>query len=114
MPITSDLVLDVSKFLLSSVSEETRKTNSVVEDITIKSPQWHEVGVAKYRQMRETGETPLPVPVYLPAAQDATVPSRDAGRDIPIRVYEPDNGQPSKGIFLHFHGGGFVLLSHRQ
>ena len=95
MPITSDLVLDTTKFLPSSVSEEIRKMNSVVEDITIKSPQWHEIGVAKYRQMRETGETPLPVPVYLPAARDATIPSRNAGRDIPIRVYEPENGQPS-------------------
>ncbi len=97
-----------------SVSEETRKMNSVVEDMTIKSPQWHEVGATKYRQMRERGETPLPVPVYLPGARDATLPSRDAGRDIPIRVYEPEEGRPSKGIFLHFHGGGFVLSSHRQ
>lgn len=28
---------------------------------------------------------------------------------IPIRIYKPDNGQASKGVFLHFHGGGFVL-----
>jgi acetyl esterase/lipase len=114
MPITSDLSLDTSKFHPGSVSEETKKINAFLENITTKGPRWHEVGIAKYRQMRETGETPLPVPVYLPEARDATVPSREAGRAIPLRVYQPDNGQPSKGVFLHFHGGGFVLATHKQ
>jgi hypothetical protein len=36
-------------------------------------------------------QTPLPKPVYLPEALDGTVPSRDAGREIPIRIYKPDN-----------------------
>jgi acetyl esterase/lipase len=114
MPITSDLILDATKFHPGSVRDETKKINTFLEDITANGPRWHEVGVAKYRQMRETGETPLPVPVYLPAAQDATVPSRQAGRNIPVRVYAPENGQPSKGILLHFHGGGFVLATHKQ
>ena len=114
MPITSDLTLDASKFHPSSVGEDTKKINAFLENVTAKGPRWHEVGVAKYRQMRETGETPLPVPVYLPEARDGTVPSREVGRSIPLRVYQPDNGQPSKGIFLHFHGGGFVLGTHKQ
>lgn len=114
MPITSDLTLDATRFHPSNVTEETKETNRLLEDITFKGPQWHEVGIAKYRQMRETGETPLPVPVYLPAARDATIPSRDVGRDIPVRVYAPENGQPSSGIFLHIHGGGFVLATHKQ
>jgi acetyl esterase/lipase len=114
MPITSDLILDATKFLPSSVEEETKKMNTFLEDVTVKGPRWHEVGVAKYREMRETGETPLPAPVYLPAARDATIPSRKADRNIPVRVYAPENGQPSKGIFVHFHGEGFVLGTHKQ
>lgn len=114
MPITSDLSLNAARFHPSSVRDETKEINTFLEDITAKGPRWHEVGTAKYRQMRETGETPLPVPVYLLAARDAALPSREAGRDIPVRVYAPDNGQPSKGIFLHFHGGGFVLATHKQ
>lgn len=114
MPIQSDLTLNISKFQPSSVSEDTKKLNTLLEDITAKTPRWYKVGVAKYREMRENGETPLGLPTYLPAARDATVPSREAGREIPVRVYEPENGQPSKGIFLHFHGGGFVMASHKQ
>ncbi|KAI9786671.1 MAG: hypothetical protein M1839_006222 [Geoglossum umbratile] len=106
MPITSDLTLDAAKFHPSSVSEETKKINALFEHITAKGPQWHEIGIAKYRQMREIGKTSMPLPVYLPGAREATVPSREAGRDIPLRVYRPDNGQPSRGVFLHFHGGG--------
>lgn len=114
MPITSDLTLDAAKFHPSGVSEETKKANTLLENFTVNAPRWHEVGVARYREMRETGETVLPKPVYLPEARDATVPSRDVGRDIPLRVYAPDNEQPSKGVFLHFHGGGFVLGTHKQ
>jgi acetyl esterase/lipase len=114
MTITSDLTLDASKFSPENVGADTKKTNDFLESISTKGPRWYEVGVAKYREMRETGETPLPVPVYLPEAKDSTVPSRDPGRSIPVRVYTPDNGQPSKGIFLHIHGGGFVLTTHKQ
>jgi dipeptidyl aminopeptidase/acylaminoacyl peptidase len=114
MPITSDITLNVSNFSLDSVTDDTKETNAFLEGITTKGPRWHEIGAEKYRQMRETGETPLPLPVYLSEAKDSAVSSRDAGRSIPIRVYTPDNGQPSKGIFLHIHGGGFVLATHRQ
>ncbi|KAK2757990.1 hypothetical protein FQN54_004396 [Arachnomyces sp. PD_36] len=114
MAITSDLTLSIGKFDQRNVSEETKKTNTFLEGLTSSGPRWHEVGVAKYREMRETGGTPLPVPVYLPEARDATAPSRDAGRNIPLRVYVPDNGKPSKGVFLHFHGGGFVLGTHQH
>ncbi|KAJ2969348.1 hypothetical protein NUW58_g10011 [Xylaria curta] len=47
---------------------------------------------------------------------DATATSQyttlQLGRAIPVRVYKPNNGQPSKGILLHAHGGGYVLGSH--
>lgn len=114
MPITSDITIDASRFRAENVAEETKKANKIVESLTCNAPKWHEVGAAKHRKMRETGETPLPVPVYLPEAIDTTVPSREKGRDIPIRIYKPNNGQPSKGILAHFHGGGFVLGSHMQ
>lgn len=114
MPIQSDITLNVSRFLPENISEDTKKVNAFLEGITTKGPRWHEVGITQYREMRERGETPLPVPEYLPAATDATVPSRDAGRSIPVRVYAPEDGRPSRGVFLHFHGGGFVLSSERQ
>ena len=114
MPLTSDINIDTTRFHPANITEETLKTNQLLETVTRKGPHWYEVGVAKYRQMRETGETPLPVPVYLPGARDCSVPSRERGREIPLRVYAPDNGQPSKGVFMHIHGGGFVLSSHKH
>lgn len=114
MPIISNITLDAAVFHPNSVSEETEEINDMIEKITTIGPRWWEVGAAKYRKMRESGETPFPVPVYLPAAWDTTVPSRDFVRDISLRVYSPDNGEASKGVILHFHPGGWVIGSQKQ
>ena len=114
MSSTSDLNIDASKFALSNVAEDTKKLHVLLAKVTEAGPHWYEVGAARYRDMREIGETPFPIPVYLPEAKDASVPSREKGREIPIRVYTPDNGDPSRGILLHFHGGGFVIGTHKQ
>jgi acetyl esterase/lipase len=31
-----------------------------------------------------------------------------------VRVYMPDNGKPSRGVFLYLHGGGFVVGTHQE
>jgi acetyl esterase/lipase len=113
MAAPSDVTLDASRFNPSNMTENTKKINGMLETIGAKGPHWHEVGLEKYQQMRDAGETPLPPPVYLPEAQEAVLPSREVDRQIPLRIYKPDNGEPSKGIFLHFHGGGFVLGNHQ-
>lgn len=59
--------------------------------------------------MRWNGETPLPKPIVLPG-EKYLIPSRDAGREIPCRIIKPDSGSV-KGVFLHIHGGGWVLQS---
>lgn len=69
-----------------------------------------QVGAPVYRQLRWEGKTPLPKPVVLPEGINGTIPSRDAGREIPYRVFKPASGE-SKGILLHIHGGGWVLQS---
>lgn len=64
--------------------------------------------------MRWNNETPLPRPPVLDHGVNEEVPSRESGRSIPIRVFKPRrNTSPSvKGVFLHIHGGGWVLQSH--
>ena len=84
MTITGDLTVDAARFSRKNISQDTAKTNAYLEDIGSKGPRWREVGIVKYRDVREVGVTPLPVPVYLPAARDATLPSKEAGRDIPV------------------------------
>jgi acetyl esterase/lipase len=112
--VTSDLSINASRFETDAISEETVKIKAMLEHITTIGAKWHTVGAAQYRKMCDEGMTTLPLPVYLPAAGDVEIPSRDRGRDIPVRIYEPENGLPSRGILLHCHGGGFVLLSHKQ
>jgi acetyl esterase/lipase len=46
----------------------------------------------------------------LDSGVNGALPSRDAGRSIPYRVFQPAAGQ-SRGVLLHIHGGGFVLQS---
>jgi acetyl esterase/lipase len=112
--ITSDLSINASMFEMAAISEETIKIKAMLQKITTTDAKWHAVGAASYRKMGDEGKTTLPPPTYLPAARDIEIPSRDLGREIPVRIYEPENGLPSKGILLHCHGGGFVLLSHKQ
>ena len=61
--------------------------------------------------MRWNGETPLPKPQVLESGKNIKLPSRDADRQIPCRVFAPSNCQPPKGTFYHIHGGGWCLQS---
>ena len=112
MPLTSDLKIDASKFNQNAVSEETHAFNDKLIKIMEGGPKWYEVGAAKYRIMRENGETPLPKPVVIESGKDIKLPSRDKGREIPCRVFVPENGK-AKGVFYHIHGGGWVLQNEK-
>lgn len=112
MPLTSDISINVNKFAPSSVSEQTKKVNERLASVTNSGPSWTAEGATEFRRKRDAGETSLPVPKMLPDAKEGLVPSRDAGRDIPIRIY--NEGKPVKGLIMHIHGGGFVLTNHKQ
>ena len=75
------------------------------------NPNRTQVGAPAYRQMRWEGKTPLAKPVVLPEGVNGSLPSREAGREIPYRVFKPSGGVKSKGIHMHIHGGGWVLMS---
>src|SRR4051812_5362972 len=73
------------------------------------SPMKCQVGAERYRQMRKAGLTPLPGATLLPSATTSLIPSRDDGRSIPCRILKPERCSTIKGIFMHVHGGGWVL-----
>ena len=73
-----------------------------------------QVGAKRYREMRAAGETPLPKATYLDSAEDFDIPSRDSGRSIPCRILRPENDKPIKTVFLHIHGGGWVLQDQKS
>ena len=71
------------------------------------------VGAKKYRGMRERGETSFPKPVLLDSAISLEIPSREANRLIPCRLFKPEAKQV-KGIYLHIHGGGWTFMSEKS
>ncbi|KAK5660962.1 hypothetical protein OQA88_12337 [Cercophora sp. LCS_1] len=112
MPITSDITLSPSAFAAESISEETRKINAIIQQRCETGPSWYKLGAPAFRDLLLEGKTAFPIPNHLPNAKTTTIPSRDAGRTIPLRVCTPGNAQPSRAILLHMHPGGFVLGSH--
>jgi len=45
--------------------------------------------------MRLNGQTVLPKPTVLPQGISFAIPSRDAGRSIPCRIFYPSGAYPS-------------------
>ena len=64
--------------------------------------------------MRREGKTSLPKPIVLDAGKSFAIPSREKGRDIPCRLMMPEGGAPVKGVYMHVHGGGWVLMSEEE
>ncbi|KAI1298061.1 acetyl esterase [Xylaria venustula] len=114
MPLTSDIVINYSRFDPNNTTEDSKKYSDLLEKMTSSVPRWYEVGAPKFREMMEAGEIGGLKPAPLPEGQEFNVPSREPGRDISVRVYKPDNGEASKGILLHMHGGGYTIGSHRH
>ncbi|KAI3326991.1 acetyl esterase [Xylariaceae sp. AK1471] len=112
MSLTSDITLDYSRFDLDNITSETQQLSDFLEKATSSVPRWYEVGAPRFREMMAAGEIAGLKPVLLPEAEEIVIPSREVGRDIPVRVYKPDNGKPSKGVLLHSHGGGYTLGTH--
>ncbi|KLU85658.1 hypothetical protein MAPG_04680 [Magnaporthiopsis poae ATCC 64411] len=92
MPIQSDLSLDPAKFLAANATDAMRGLAQALKD----------------------GSAPWPATTPHPAASEVEIPSREEGRTVPVRVLRPGNGKPSKGIFLHIHGGGWTAFTHRD
>jgi acetyl esterase/lipase len=139
MSLKSDVNVDPAKFDRKNIDQETLDFNQKLIKIWADGPRWYEVrsphlthpfekfpftnfpplythtppqvGAAKYRQLRWDGKTPLPKPIVLEHGVNGSLPSRDAGRTIPYRMFKPEGEGESKGLLMHIHGGGWVLQS---
>ncbi|TVY34544.1 AB hydrolase superfamily protein [Lachnellula subtilissima] len=120
MPLKSDISIDAGKFDPANNPERLNKFNETIIAMFNSAVDWYEVGAAKYRQMRWTGETGFPVPPTLPQGINITIPSRESGRGIPCRLIYPmsrateEDRKKCKGSILHFHGGGWTLGDERS
>ncbi|KAK5954357.1 hypothetical protein OHC33_004079 [Knufia fluminis] len=114
MASRNPIQIDPKVFDPASISEDTHAFNNRLMDIMRGAPKWYEVGAAKYREMRAKGETPLPAATLLDSAEQTSIPSRDSGREIPCRILKPTNDKPVSGVYMHIHGGGWVLQSEQS
>ncbi|RTE70313.1 hypothetical protein BHE90_015292 [Fusarium euwallaceae] len=110
LELESDLCINQIKLLPSSISSSTAELNRSLQKLTESGPKWYHVGAPEYRLLRKRGLTQLPGATLLSSATSLAIPSRDDGRSIPCRIIKPrDSNVGSRGIFLHLHGGGWVL-----
>ncbi len=84
---------------------ETRAFNEDLKLRLAQMPPVHTVPPELVRQGRREGRSVFPPLEFLPQARDIFVPTR--GGEIRLRVLAPDG--EAAGVYLHVHGGGWVL-----
>lgn len=97
---------DPALFRPEAISAETAKLNGDLVSLLTGQPEWWVVGAEATRQARRRGEGPFPAPVLSPRARVITITGKD-GNTISLRVVTPSS--PARGVYLHIHGGGWVL-----
>jgi acetyl esterase len=91
-------------FSPEAVDVETAQFNEKLEALLATMPPTYTMTPQQIRDGIEAGKSFMGPIKRLDEGQDRVVKGRD--RDIPIRVFVPDEIQ---GVYLHIHGGGFVL-----
>lgn len=84
---------------------ESRGVNEFIEAALAAEPAIHTLSAPEARRVREQGAGAFPVPVRLDSAEARTV-SHD-GHDVAVRILRPAG--ECRGVYLHLHGGGWVL-----
>jgi acetyl esterase len=90
----------------AAIDPETAQLNAQMVSLLTGQPEWWIVGAAATRAARRRGEGPFPAPVFSQRAHTLTITGKD-GYPLALRVIEP--AHPPRGIYLHLHGGGWVL-----
>lgn len=102
--------LDPALFRPDAISDETRGINDFIIKAFADLPEWWDVGAATVREARARGEGGFPLP---PKSERARVIEIDGkgGHKVALRIVAPEN---PKGVYLHIHGGGWVLGASDQ
>ncbi len=111
MPASDPLLrIDPSLFRDEAIHDETRNLNQLVEATLAKLPLTHERPVAETRAERESGGGPLPLEIL---AEGVARSIEGPAGPLRLRQFVPDASP--RCVFLHIHGGGWVLgAAHHQ
>jgi acetyl esterase len=94
-------------FRPEAIAEDTARLNDTLVGLLTGLPEWWNVGAETAREARRQGRGPFPPAIKSPRARTKVITGRD-GNDIPLRIIAPDT---VRGVYLHIHGGGWVLGS---
>jgi acetyl esterase/lipase len=97
--------LDPALFRPDAISDETRRFNEALVKLFTPLPNWWESGAQAVRDSRAKGEGAFPLGPKSSRARTITIDAA-GGRKISLRIVAPQN---PKGVYLHIHGGGWVL-----
>lgn len=99
-------LFDPALFADAAIDPGTAKLNVQMIELLTGQPEWWVAGPEAFRAMRRRGEGPFPAPMMSARARTIVIAGKD-GNQIPLRVIAP--GAPPRGVYLHLHGGGWVL-----
>ncbi len=107
--MSASSMFDGNLFDPNNISKETADFNAEVHKVMSELPPTYTLEPQQIRDDREAGKGLWPVKRH-PDVVERTIPGPVG--DIPIRVYVPEE---VKGVYLHIHGGGFMLgRAHHQ
>ncbi len=102
---------DETVTLTDEQRDEARAFNEMLEQLLASVPSVHTVDPAETRQARAEGRGTFPAPEVVAEGVNRSIPG-PAGNDIPLRTFVPPG--EVRGVYLHLHGGGWVLGSSTQ
>ena len=97
---------DPALFRDNAIDPETAVLNGKMIELLEGQPDWWIVGTENARAARRRGEGPFPPPVMSDRARTIAIPGKD-GNAITLRIIDPPRAP--RGVYLHLHGGGWVL-----
>lgn len=97
---------DPALFDLANADPETLALNEQLERLTLAIPSPIENGVAPLREARDQGRGLFGPIVESDLGEDRRIPGPDG--HVGIRVFVPNRVD---GVYLHYHGGGWVMGS---
>jgi acetyl esterase len=106
----TDNPLQPALFRREAIADDTAEFNEALVRLMTGLPEWWNVGAEATREARRQGRGPFPPLVKSPRARSIAIPGRD-GNEIVLRIIAPEQ---TRGVYLHIHGGGWVLGSADQ
>ena len=101
---------DPTLFDANSIHPDVAAFNAELERLAAEAPPIHTLEPETIRAAREDGSGPAGPIIYSDMAEERVIETDIGG--LPVRVFVPDT---VKGVYLHIHGGGWVLgRAHHQ